>query len=71
MPVRLGLGYAAEAKSSIAKATGSAPALYTGGEHDFERLCFRDDIDLEALERDYCQCEHRECAEELVVAAGV
>jgi predicted dehydrogenase len=39
-------GHAAEAKSSIAKATGSAPALYTGGEHDFERLCRRDDIDL-------------------------
>lgn len=39
-------GPAAEAKSSIAKATGSAPALYVGGEHDFQRLCLREDIDL-------------------------
>jgi predicted dehydrogenase len=39
-------GHAAEAKNTIAKATGSAPALYAGGEHDFERLCLRDDIDL-------------------------
>ena len=37
---------AARAQRSVESAAGNAPALYTAGQHDFERLCGRDDIDL-------------------------
>ncbi len=38
--------HAAPAKDLVEKSGGGAPALYTAGERDFERLCHRDDIDL-------------------------
>ena len=38
--------HAAQAKDLVEKSGGSAPALYTAGERDFERLCSRDDLDL-------------------------
>jgi predicted dehydrogenase len=38
--------HAAQAANLVEKAGGGVPALYTGGEHDFERLCGRDDLDL-------------------------
>jgi hypothetical protein len=34
------------ARSTIEKAGGKAPALYFNGDHDFENLCERDDIDF-------------------------
>lgn len=34
------------ARQMVLKAGQPEPALYTGGDHDFERLCERDDIDL-------------------------
>ncbi|MBV6522598.1 MAG: Glycosyl hydrolase family 109 protein 1 [Gemmatimonadaceae bacterium] len=37
---------AAQARDMAVKAGQSAPELYTAGDHDFERLCAREDIDL-------------------------
>lgn len=36
---------AAEAAAMVEAATGAPPAVYTNGDHDFENLCQRDDLD--------------------------